>query len=379
LHHLNRSLLDYIFFLIVKLWRTYLHVRVFQNHHYRRIYPGNQCFTAEALPCLITKHVLLTAGETRVQIAPDNGLTLGGRWYNAMTWNNAIPGPVISVDQGDCLKITVKNNGALIHSLDFHAGNGPSNAIGCGSIPALTTKECPTLLHADTPGFFMYHCAGDAINGIWEHIANGMYGGIVVHPREEKPAKEFYMVFGEIYPNSVSRPPAPPASFDLTRLKADNPEYILTNGMAFKYVTQIGTTPPFVLNPAAEVFKVKPGELTRWYIVNAGPNDDVAFHFISGLISVHDGLQGTGGVASGQLGTQLTNDETWNIPAGSASVIESTFPEEGIYVGVDHSMKDVVKGGAFMVKAADSSTPTDHPRGTWVPPKGSPIAVGHPF
>ena len=119
--------------------------------------------------------------------------------------------------------------------------------------------------------------------------------------------------------------------------------------------------------PAVQFFNVKPGELTRWYIVNAGPNDDVAFHFISGLISVHDGV-GPGG---NQLGTQLTNDETWNIPAGSASVIEARFPENGIYVGVDHSMKDVVKGGAFIVEAKDTSTAMDHPTGTLVPPKGS--------
>ena len=122
------------------------------------------------------------------------------------------------------------------------------------------------------------------------------------------------------------------------------------------------------LNPwKVQYFNVKPGELTRWYIVNAGPNDDVAFHFISAMISVHDGV-GPGG---NQLGTQLTNDETWNIPAGSASVIESTFPEKGIYVGVDHSMKDVVKGGAFIVEAKDTSTALDHPKGTWVPPTGS--------
>ena len=81
-----------------------------------------------------------------------------------------------------------------------------------------------------------------------------------------------------------------------------------------------------------------------------------------GLLSVHDGV-GPGG---NQSGTQLTNDETWNIPAGSASVIESTFPEKGIYVGVDHSMKDVVKGGAFIVEAKATSTALDHPKGTWV-------------
>ena len=325
------------------------------------LFTRQSSFTAEAahMPCG-AKNVLLIAGETTVQITPS------GIMYKAMTWNGTIPGPVISVDQCDTLKITVKNSGAVVHSLDFHAGDGISNAIGCDNIAP--GEEATCTLHADTPGFFMYHCAGDAVNGIWEHIANGMYGGIVVHPHLEAKAKEFYMVFGEIYPNSLK-----PASLDLTRLKADNPEYVLTNGMTFKYVPKIGKTSVMILNPSAEVFKVKPGELTRWYIVNGGPNDDVAFHFISGLISVHDGVVGTPGPASGQLGTQLTKDETWNIPAGSASVIETTFPEasEIAYIGVDHSMKDVIKGAAFAVIATDSSTPTDHPTGTWVPPQGS--------
>ena len=127
-----------------------------------------------------------------------------------MTWNNTIPGPVISVDQGDCLGITVENHGMVIHTLDFHAGNGPSNAIGCDDKPdnsgVIRPGETVTCtLKADTPGAFMYHCAGDKILGIWEHIANGMYGGIVVHPKVEKPAKEFYMVFGEIYPNKLDQ------------------------------------------------------------------------------------------------------------------------------------------------------------------------------
>ena len=337
------------------------------------IFTGQKAEALQPTCTPITKRITLIAGETVVQVAPDNPVTpgAGGRWYHAMTWNGKIPGPVISVDQGDCLEITVINNGVAIHTLDFHAGNGPSNAIGCGDKPDNTGVIRPGQtwemhIRADTPGAFINHCAGDKILGIWEHIANGMYGGIVVHPRVEKPAKEFYMVFGEIYPDSITPGKTYPASFDLARLKADNPEYILTNGMAFKYVKQIGTTPVVVvngppLNPSAvQFFNVKPGELTRWYIVNAGPNDDVAFHFISAMISVHDGV-GPGG---NQLGTQVTNDETWNIPAGSASVIESTFPEKGIYVGVDHSMKDVVKGGAFIVEAKDTSTPLDHPRGT---------------
>jgi hypothetical protein len=71
------------------------------------------------------------------------------------------------------------------------------------------------------------------------------------------------------------------------------------------------------------------------------------------------------------------NDETWWVPPGSASVFESIFPEAGPYVGVDHSMVDVVKGGAFVVVASDNSTATDLPEGAWVPPKGSDYVGGN--
>ena len=70
------------------------------------------------------------------------------------------------------------------------------------------------------------------------------------------------------------------------------------------------------------------------------------------------------------------NDETWWVPVGSGSVIEATFPDEGIYVGVDHAMNNVLKGGAFAVLATQNSTETDHPAGTWVPPKGSDMVSG---
>lgn len=326
-------------------------------------------------PLCRTKHVLLIADETEVQIVdPGNNLYPGGIRYKAMTWNGTIPGPVLAVDQCDTLQVTVRNDGRVIHSMDFHAGYGPSNAVS-GNIAPGTSKNMT--LHANIPGVFLYHCAADRLNGIWEHIANGMYGGIVVHPRHETPAKEFYVVFGEIYSNSATG--GTTGSLDILKFKANNPDFVLTNGMSHKYVPSIGDAAVIHLTPGAQVFKVKPGELTRWYIVNPGPNDDVDFHFISGMIDVHDGVAGTSGLASETLGTQLRSDETWSIPAGSGSVIESIFPEVGIYWGVDHSMKDVLKGAAFIVNATNASNSTDHPTGTWVPPKGSPIAAGHPF
>ena len=312
------------------------------------------------------KHVTLIASEKEVQVAPDNALHPGGIMYNAMVFNGTIPGPVISIDQGDTLNITLKNEGQTIHSLDFHAGFGPSKAVSGSVKPG---EEKTWSLTGEFPGVFMYHCGADGLNGVWEHIANGMYGGIVVHPTDEEPAKEFYMVYSEIYNNADQGPfvgSNGTGAFDIGKFISNNPDLVLTNGMAHKYVPAVGEVNKLELNKDAEVFKVKPGELTRWYIVNPGPNDGVSFHFISGILSVRDGSN----TANNGFGTQDMNDETWWIPPGSASVIESTFPEAGVYVGVDHAMSDVVKGGALAVVAADNSTATDHPEGTCVPAKG---------
>ena len=312
------------------------------------------------------KHVTLIASEKEVQVAPDNALHPGGIMYNAMVFNGTIPGPVISIDQGDTLNITLKNEGQTIHSLDFHAGFGPSKAVSGSVKPG---EEKTWSLTGEFPGVFMYHCGADGLNGVWEHIANGMYGGIVVHPTDEEPAKEFYMVFSEIY-NSADQGPFVGSNgtgaFDIGKFISKNPDLVLTNGMAHKYVPAVGEVNKLELNKDAEIFQVTPGELTRWYIVNPGPNDGVSFHFISGILSVRDGSN----EANNGFGTQDMNDETWWIPPGSASVIESTFPEAGLYVGVDHAMADVVKGGAFAVMASENSTATDHPEGTCVPAKG---------
>jgi nitrite reductase (NO-forming) len=315
-----------------------------------------------------------------VQVAPDNPLHPGGVTYRAMVFNGTTPAPVIAVDQGQPIEFTLINEGEVIHSIDFHAGDGTTQAVGSNaSATGSNVQPGQSVTWTWTPkyaGAFFYHCGADGLNGVWEHIANGMYGGVVVHPQNERPAKEFYVFFGELYTNNVNglfTPANGTGTLDLNKFLARNPDLVLTNGMAHKYVPEIGAFSKIPLNPDAEVFKVKPGELTRWYIFNGGPSDDVAFHFISGIINVHDGS------VQNRFGTQVLNEETWNIPPGSGSVIEVTFPDEGIYVGVDHAMNDVLKGAAFAVLATPDSTPDDHPAGTFVPPKGSPLASGPPM
>ncbi|MGZ5510545.1 MAG: plastocyanin/azurin family copper-binding protein [Nitrososphaeraceae archaeon] len=318
------------------------------------------------------KQVLLVANENQLQIAPDNALHPGGIEYAAMTFNGTIPGPVIAGDQGDVLNITIRNDGATIHSLDFHAGLGPSNVLS-GNIEPGQSKH--VTLHAENPGAWMYHCGADGLNGVWEHIANGMYGAVVVHPADEQPAKEFYLSFGEIF-NTADKglfvgTNGTTGTFDLTKFATDQPDLVLTNGMAHKYAPGIGEKVKIVLNENPEIFKVAPGELTRWYILNPGPNGGVSFHFISGMITTRDGSTPDGK----DYGTQDVMDETWWVPPGSASVFEAVFPETGAYVGVDHNMNHVVKGAAFIVMGDTNSTAKDHPPGTAVAPKGSESAV----
>lgn len=319
------------------------------------VFSGFPLFTAQADHEGGHRNFTLVADEMEIQVTPDSHALWPGLMYNAMVFNGTVPGPVISVNQGDTVEITLVNEGDVIHSLDFHSA---LTTAGANSGPVKAGESKTWSFEAKAAGAFFYHCSADGLLGVWEHIANGMYGGIVVHPENEKPAKEFYVAFNQVYTSSTTSNAT--GSFDMTKFMAKNPDLILTNGMAHKYVPGIGGVTKIPLNSEATPFMVKPGELTRWYIVNAGPNDGVAFHFIGAVLDVRDGS------IKNRYGTQDKMDETWWIPPGSASVIEATFPEAGVYVGVDHEMTDVVKGGAFAVVADDASTDDDHPEGTMV-------------
>lgn len=335
--------------------------------------------TTESLaPKLNSSSILLIANENVLRIAPDNDLYPGGLWFNAMTFNGTIPGPLIIANQGDTLTITLKNEGKLVHSLNFHAGFGPSQAlsgvVGAGENKTWTMK-------VNYPGAFLYHCDGDNLNGMWEHIADGMYGGIVVRsPNEEEhntTAQEFYVAFSEVYDTKAHAPfaanqssegrsntnQAAAGSFDIEKFIARKPDLILTNGMAFRYIPWIGTESKIVLNPDAEPFHVRAGELTRWYLFNAGPRNNVAFNFGAGLVkeaainSNNLVNNGSGGSESSSLpppdrqDSQTYYDEVINIPPGSGTVIEVTFPEPGTYFGNDHDVGSILYGAGFVVIA----------------------------
>ncbi len=338
------------------------------------------------------KKFTLLAQERIVQLSPDNELHPGGIFYKAMTFNGSIPAPAISVNQGDIFEITLENKDTIAHSLNLHGIEGQNQSLMAYVEPG----DSETLrAEANNVGVFMYHCTGDNLNGIWEHIASGMYGAIIVHPKIEKPAKEFYMVFGEIYntadkglfsgaarssnvtsnsnSNTMSNVTSDGisyaktitpglqqqevGSFDMSKFIANKPDLILTNGMAYKYIPFIGTQTKMILNEDAEVFKVKPGELTRWYIVNAGPRGYLSFNFVGGMVSTASNTQDFGDTSKTYM---------ISIPPGSAESIEAVFPKEGVYVGNDHDIGRLLNGAIFVIIAESNSTSSDHPQGTHI-------------
>jgi FtsP/CotA-like multicopper oxidase with cupredoxin domain len=156
------------------------------------------------------KQLTLTAERKKVRVVPDNALRPGGLEYNAIVLvgslpseenlilNDSIPGPVVGVNQNDLLEVTVNNNTGQIISLIF-SGLGPDGStgnIGPGESKSVTFR-------CTKPGLFPYYGAGDALLGIWEHVWSGMYGAIVVRPENEPPAKEFCVIFSELYSSEI--------------------------------------------------------------------------------------------------------------------------------------------------------------------------------
>ena len=295
------------------------------------------------------KKILLIADENILKISPDNLFHPGGIYYNSMTFNGSIPGPTIEVDEGEVFQLTIRNDGELVHSIDFHGINGPSQSLS-GSIPSGTNKTIE--IKAEYPGVFVYHCDGDNLNGIWDHIASGMYGGFIVHAKNEKPANELFISFNEVYNNKdlgfFNGTNNAVGTFDMQKFLSNTPDLILTNGMAFKYFPFMGTIARIPINENAEVFNVQVGELTRWYVINAGPRNEITFNFAGGMIdNMINGINNSFSSNS----SALSSTYEIVVPPGSGKVVETVFPEEGVYVGNDHDIGSFIKGAGFVVYA----------------------------
>jgi nitrite reductase (NO-forming) len=251
-----------------------------------------------------------------VTIAP--GVT-----YAAWTFGGGVPGPALHVRQGDTVDFTLINRANIPHSMDFHAAEiAPSKYY----VNVLPGDSLHYRFVARVPGAFMYHCGTAPVA---MHIANGMYGALVVDPATPRPkAKEFVLVESEFY--FTERPGADGAhTLDWAKLLSLAPDHVVFNGRVSQY--------------AEHPLQVAPGELVRLYIVNAGPNRISSFHVVGGIFErvFQDGSQ-----ANPLIGVQ-----TVNVPVGGGSIFEVRLREPGDYPFVTHAFADATKGAVGVLRA----------------------------
>jgi nitrite reductase (NO-forming) len=257
-------------------------------------------------------NVNLVLSDVTIQIAP-------GVKYGAWAWADGAPGPVIHVRQGQLVKITLTNKGAIPHSVDFHAARIAPNKAFTDVMPG---KSVSYTFRANDPGVFMYHCG---TKPVLMHIANGMYGAIVVEPKPGvlPPADENYvLVASEWYLGSDGL--NAPAQFDMAKAHARQPDWMTFNGYAGQYVKH-----PLTANP---------GDLVRFWVVDAGPSLDTDFHIVGTILNT--------AYPFGDLNPAdaLHNVQTVTVPAGGGGVFDVKIDEPGLYPFVSHAFAAVDQG-----------------------------------
>jgi nitrite reductase (NO-forming) len=270
--------------------------------------------------------VTMTLKDMVVELAP-------GVKYNTWAFDgHGAPGPVVHVRKGQTVEMTLVNGGSIPHSIDFHAARIAPNV----AFKDVSPGESFTFrFTADDPGVFMYHCG---TKPVLAHIANGMYGAIVVDPATPLPKAdhEYVLVASEWYMNGDGI--AAPASLDLAKARAMTPDWTTFNGYANQYVTHPLTS--------------KPGETVRFYVVAAGPTLDTNFHVVG---TIFDRAWVNGDMSSYQRGVQ-----TVGVPAGGGAVFDVKIDEPGLYPFVSHAFAHVDLGQVGLLKVGNPKGTMSH-------------------
>lgn len=246
-----------------------------------------------------------------------------GVQYRAWTFAGQVPGPVVRVTQGDSVEFTLVNKAPMPHSMDFHAAQIAPDRYYVNVMP---NDSIHYRFSADIAGAFMYHCGTAPVAA---HIANGMYGALIVDPRTPRPAaKELVFVQSEFYMTPAAAGGGA-RSLAWDRLLELAPDFVTFNGRAAQY--------------AEHPISVKVNELIRIYFVNAGPNRLSSFHVVGGIF---------GNVfMDGSSRPTLNGVQTVAVPVGGGSIFEIRLKEPGEYPFVTHAFADATKGGVGILKA----------------------------
>ncbi|HEY8448031.1 MAG TPA: multicopper oxidase domain-containing protein [Thermomicrobiales bacterium] len=245
--------------------------------------------------------------------------------YAAWTFDGTIPGRVLRVVEGDTIDVTFSVDPAALtaHSLDLHSAKTAPDKNYRSIMPG---EELSFQFVAKYPGAYMYHCGTPPI---LMHIAAGMYGAMIVDPKEGwSPAQEFVFVQSEYYlkdsGNGVMAP-------DYTKMVGNGTmDYCVFNGYANQYMEH-----PISVEVNAPI---------RVFIVNAGPNIWSSFHVVG---TIFDAVYINGNPANKLVGLQSVT-----IGPGDGAVVEFTLDEPGEYPFVNHAFGHAAHGAVGIFQAS---------------------------
>ena len=268
--------------------------------------------------------------ETREQV----GRIADGVEYVFWSFGETVPGSFIRVREGDEIEFNLSNHPSskMPHNIDLHAVTGP----GGGAESSFTAPGHTSTFNfkALNPGLYIYHCATAPVG---MHIANGMYGLILVEPKEGLAPvdREYYLVQGDFYTKGEFGE-AGLQPFDMAKAIDEDADYVVFNG-------SVGSTTD------ENSLTAKVGETVRLYIGNGGPNLVSSFHVIGEIFD-------TVYVEGGSLKNH--NVQTTLIPAGGAAIVEFKVEVPGTFILVDHSIFRAFNKGALAMLKVEG--PDDH-------------------
>jgi nitrite reductase (NO-forming) len=247
--------------------------------------------------------------------------------YTFWTFGGSVPGKFIRVREGDEIEFHLRNHpdNKMPHNIDLHAVTGPGG--GAASSFTAPGHDSKFSFKALNRGLFVYHCATAPVG---MHIANGMYGLILVEPAEGLPKvdHEYYVMQGDIYTKGRNGEPGL-QPFDMEKAVHEQPEYVVFNG-------SVGSL------TGDNALKAKVGETVRLFVGNGGPNLVSSFHVIG---EIFDTVFPEGGFNVNH------NVQTTLIPAGGAAIVEFRCEAPGTFILVDHSIfRTFNKGSLGMLK-----------------------------
>jgi len=260
-----------------------------------------------------------------LETTEQKGTLANGVEYTFWTFGGTVPGPMMRVRQGDVVEIRLTNrkDSHLMHSIDLHAVTGPGG--GAAVTQVMPGESGAFEWKALNPGLYVYHCATPMIP---MHVANGMYGMVLVEPQSGMPRadREYYVMQGEFYTTGRTLTPGE-QHFAPDKARDERPEYVVFNGRMGALLDKGALT-------------ANTGDLVRLYVGNGGPNLISSFHVIG---EIFDRVY-----SEASLGSEpKRNVQTTLIPAGGAAIVEFRVDMPGRFLLVDHSLSRAMDKGAL--------------------------------